>query len=155
MRGATQIRRARLPTIPKASNSTPSTPTATTVVVESGSARAIWTERVPISIPRSNTTRRNVFQDELALAFLEADVIVVAEVARLESLPPESRLNPEKLIQDIAAGGKSAHYVPKVDAIVSHVAKEARGGDVICVFSNGGFGDLHSRLLKQLDPKSR
>ena len=104
---------------------------------------------------RSNTTRRNVFQDELALAFLEADVIVVAEVARLESLPPESRLDPEKLIQDIAAGGKSAHYVPKVEAIVSHVVKEARGGDVICVFSNGGFGDLHARLMKQLDPKSR
>ena len=105
--------------------------------------------------PRSNTTRRNIFQDELALAFLEADVVVVAEVARLESLPAELRLNPEKLIQDIAAGGKSAHYVPKVDAIVSHVAKEARGGDVICVFSNGGFGDLHAHLMKQLDPKSR
>src|SRR5579859_3377523 len=32
--------------------------------------------------PRSNTTRRNVFQDELALAFADADAVVVAQVAR-------------------------------------------------------------------------
>ena len=105
--------------------------------------------------PRSNTTRRNIFQDDLALAFLEADVIIVAEVARLETLPPESRLDPEKLIRDISAGGKVACYLPKVDAIVSHVIKEARGGDVLCIFSNGGFGDLHAQLIQKLDPKSK
>ena len=34
--------------------------------------------------PRSNTTRRNVFQSELATAFADADAVVVSEVARLE-----------------------------------------------------------------------
>ena len=34
--------------------------------------------------PRSNTTRRNVFQNELAGAFADADAVVVSEVARLE-----------------------------------------------------------------------
>ena len=36
--------------------------------------------------PRSNTTRRNVFQSELAGAFADADAVVVAEVARLEQI---------------------------------------------------------------------
>src|SRR5438034_8883305 len=33
--------------------------------------------------PRSNTTRRNVFQSELVAAFKAADQVVVAQVARL------------------------------------------------------------------------
>src|SRR2546421_730019 len=37
--------------------------------------------------PRSNTTRRNVFQNELAQAFADADVVVVSQVARLEQVP--------------------------------------------------------------------
>ena len=51
--------------------------------------------------PRSNTTRRNVFQSELADSFADADEVVVSQVARLELLPPEERLSPEKLMQDL------------------------------------------------------
>src|SRR6266516_1924458 len=53
--------------------------------------------------PRSNTTRRNVFQTELARAFADADSVVVSQVARLELLSPEERLNPEKLMADLKA----------------------------------------------------
>jgi len=45
--------------------------------------------------PRSNTTRRNVFQQELADAFADADGVVVSQIARLELLKPEERLNPD------------------------------------------------------------
>src|SRR5208283_148998 len=69
--------------------------------------------------PRSNTTRRNVFQAELAAAFADADAVVVAEVARLEQLLPEERLNPEKLMEDLKAAGKNAAYLPDVEAIVA------------------------------------
>jgi UDP-N-acetylmuramate: L-alanyl-gamma-D-glutamyl-meso-diaminopimelate ligase len=100
--------------------------------------------------PRSNTTRRNVFQAELAESFADANAVVVSEVARLEQLAPEERLNPEKLIQDLKALGKDAAYLPDVDAIVAHVAKDAQGGDIVCVFSNGGFGGIHGKLLERL-----
>src|SRR5579872_845517 len=36
--------------------------------------------------PRTNTTRRNVFQDELAASFVDADAVIVSQVARLEQL---------------------------------------------------------------------
>ncbi len=100
--------------------------------------------------PRSNTTRRNVFQTELADAFADADSVVVSEVARLEQLAPEERLNPEKLMQDLKAAGKEAAYLPDADAIVGHMAKSAMGGDVIVVFSNGGFDGIHGKLLERL-----
>jgi UDP-N-acetylmuramate: L-alanyl-gamma-D-glutamyl-meso-diaminopimelate ligase len=100
--------------------------------------------------PRTNTTRRNVFQAELAEAFADSDAVVIAQVARLELLAPAERLNPELLLQDIKQSGKAATYLPDVDAIVEHVGKGAEGGDVVCVFSNGGFGGIHAKLLDRL-----
>src|SRR5579862_2945662 len=100
--------------------------------------------------PRTNTTRRNVFQSELASAFGDADSVVVSEVARLEQLAAAERLNPEKLMQDLKTSGKNAAYLPDVDTIVTHVSKNIQGGDIICVFSNGGFGGIHAKLLDRL-----
>ncbi|HEX3988876.1 MAG TPA: UDP-N-acetylmuramate:L-alanyl-gamma-D-glutamyl-meso-diaminopimelate ligase [Verrucomicrobiae bacterium] len=97
--------------------------------------------------PRSNTTRRNVFQKELADSFKDADAVIVSQIARLELLKPEERLDPEKLMADIKSIGKAAAYLPDADSIVAHLKKEAVGGDVICVFSNGGFGGIHEKLL--------
>ena len=100
--------------------------------------------------PRTNTTRRNYFQAELAASFADADGVIVSQVARLELLAPEERLNPEKLMQDIGATGKPTAYLPDADAIVAHIAKSAQGGDVVVVFSNGGFGGIHGKLLARL-----
>ena len=100
--------------------------------------------------PRSNTTRRNVFQTELAASFADANAVVVSEVARLEQIVAGERLNPEKLMQDLRTSGKEAAYLPDVDSIVAHVAKNALGGDIVCVFSNGGFGGIHGKLLERL-----
>jgi UDP-N-acetylmuramate: L-alanyl-gamma-D-glutamyl-meso-diaminopimelate ligase len=100
--------------------------------------------------PRSNTTRRNVFQKELVAAFADADAVVVAEVARLEQLAADERLDPQKLMQDLKTSGKNAAYLPDVDSIVAHVSKNVQGGDIVCVFSNGGFGGIHGKLLERL-----
>jgi UDP-N-acetylmuramate: L-alanyl-gamma-D-glutamyl-meso-diaminopimelate ligase len=100
--------------------------------------------------PRSNTTRRNVFQSELAGAFADANAVVIAQVARLELLAPEQRLDPARLIQDLKNTGKDATYLADADAIVNHLGTHAQGGEVICVFSNGGFGGIHGKLLERL-----
>jgi UDP-N-acetylmuramate: L-alanyl-gamma-D-glutamyl-meso-diaminopimelate ligase len=100
--------------------------------------------------PRTNTTRRNIFQSELAASFADADSVVVAQISRLELLPPEERLDPAKLMQELQAAGKHAAYLPDVEAIVAHVAKHAQGGEVVVVFSNGGFGGIHDKLLGRL-----
>ena len=100
--------------------------------------------------PRSNTTRRNVFQSELVAAFADADAVVIAQVARLEQLPVNERLDPARLMQELKNTGKPSAYLADADAIVAHVGQQAQGGDVVCVFSNGGFGGIHDKLLARL-----
>jgi UDP-N-acetylmuramate: L-alanyl-gamma-D-glutamyl-meso-diaminopimelate ligase len=100
--------------------------------------------------PRSNTTRRNVFQDELPAALGQADGICLSQIARADQLPPEERLDPEKLMETLRSTGKPAFYEPDADAIVKRLEEEARDNDVIVVFSNGGFDGIHDKLLAAL-----
>jgi UDP-N-acetylmuramate: L-alanyl-gamma-D-glutamyl-meso-diaminopimelate ligase len=79
--------------------------------------------------------------------------VIVAQVARLELLKPEERLNPDQLIADLKAAGKNAAYLPDVDSIVTHAGTHVQPGDVVCVFSNGGFGDIHQKLLARFGRK--
>ena len=109
--------------------------------------RRVWA----IFEPRSNTTRRNHFQIELAEALRLAKRVVVAEVARLEQVPPEERLNPAQLMADIRAAGVEADYLPTTDEIVAHVVPQAQPGDILCVLSNGGFDNIHQKLINALE----
>jgi len=100
--------------------------------------------------PRTNTTRRNIFQAELVDAFADADAVVVSQVARLELLAPDQRLDPARLMSELNASGKKSAYLPDADAIVAHLAGNVQGGEIVCVFSNGGFGGIHAKLLDRL-----
>lgn len=100
--------------------------------------------------PRTNTTRRAVFQSELAAALGLADGVIMAPVARLDQLPVNERLDPAKVIHTIKDAGKPAFYEAGVDEIVKRVKPLASSGDAVVVFSNGGFGGIHDKLLKEL-----
>ena len=100
--------------------------------------------------PRSNTTRRNVFQDDLANALSKADLVVVPAVPDPEKVAEQDRLDPHKLVSDIQASGTSCWYLETVDEIVAQVVSESREGDTVAVLSNGGFGGIHQKLLDNL-----
>jgi UDP-N-acetylmuramate: L-alanyl-gamma-D-glutamyl-meso-diaminopimelate ligase len=108
--------------------------------------RRLWA----IFEPRSNTTRRAVFQQTLPEALGYADGVFLSQVARLDQLPEENRLNPERIVAEIAATGKPAFYEPDVTRIIARLKPLAAEGDVIVVFSNGGFENIHERLLTDL-----
>jgi len=63
------------------------------------------------------------------------------------------RLDPRQLVSDIKAHGTDGWFIDQVDDIVSHVAAEAKSGDVVAVLSNGGFGGIHDKLLDALSKK--
>lgn len=100
--------------------------------------------------PRSNTTRRAVFQHSLPEAFVDAYGVFIARIARLEQIPEADRLDPERVVADIAAAGKPAFYEPTADAIVARLKPLAQSGDLVVVFSNGGFDGIHDKLLRSL-----
>jgi UDP-N-acetylmuramate: L-alanyl-gamma-D-glutamyl-meso-diaminopimelate ligase len=100
--------------------------------------------------PRSNTTRRATFQCALPEALKNADGVILARVSNLEKLPPGDRLDPVRVVKTIQDCGVPAFYEPDVDDILHRVKPLAKPGDVIVVFSNGGFEGIHQRLLSEL-----
>jgi UDP-N-acetylmuramate: L-alanyl-gamma-D-glutamyl-meso-diaminopimelate ligase len=100
--------------------------------------------------PRSNTTRRAVFQDSLPRALAEADGVVLSQVARLDQLPEDNRLDPEAVVHDIQSHGKPAFYEAGVPQIIERLKSLVQTGDVVSVFSNGGFDNIHQKLLDSL-----
>jgi len=100
--------------------------------------------------PRSNTTRRAVFQQQLPEALKLADGVFIAQVAKLEQIPEKERLNPEAVVAAIAKAGHPAFYEKNADAIVDRIAPMLRPKDIVAVFSNGGFDSIHEKLLKRL-----
>lgn len=103
--------------------------------------------------PRSNTTRRNVFQTELADALAAADGVVFSQIDRPQQLPPSQRLNPEQLAEDIRQRGKPCEYLADADAVCRYLANETRPKDVVCIFSNGSFGNLRAKLKHVLQQR--
>ena len=100
--------------------------------------------------PRSNTTRRAVFQQQLPEALRLADGVFIAEIAALEQSPPEERLDPEAVVTAIAKAGRMAFYERDAAAIVERIVPLLQPNDVVTIFSNGGFDGIHGKLLATL-----
>ena len=104
--------------------------------------------------PRSATTRRKVFQESYVDALRRADRVVIAEVFRKAELAADERLSEEQLVQAVNARRVPAWFHPDAAAIVAQVSGEARAGDVVVIMSNGGFDNIHERLLTALRQKA-
>jgi UDP-N-acetylmuramate: L-alanyl-gamma-D-glutamyl-meso-diaminopimelate ligase len=59
-------------------------------------------------------------------------------------------LDTGQLISDISRQNKPAFALRDADEIVEHLRGELQPGDVVAVMSNGGFGNIHEKLLKTL-----
>ena len=125
-------------------------PTAIRLAIQSLRQRHPGSRLWVLFEPRSNTTRRAVFQQPLAESLALADVTLVAPIPDLHKIPENDRLNPEQLATDIARLGGSGDCMPDLESIIERVKTGARAGDVIAVLSNGGFGGIHDKLLAAL-----
>jgi UDP-N-acetylmuramate: L-alanyl-gamma-D-glutamyl-meso-diaminopimelate ligase len=109
---------------------------------------------VAVLEPRSNTSRRALFQHEFADALAGADRVVISIV------PPEplysatgevtEYLDAARIAADLRARGVEAAAIDGVPAIVDQLAANAEPGDVVLVMSNGEFGGLWTKLLDRL-----
>ena len=108
--------------------------------------RRLWA----ILEPRSNTLRRNIFQNELASSLALADRVVLASIFKSEAIPESERLNLELVIERIEQQGRPACVIADADAIIATTAPEMRPGDVIAILSNGGFGGIYEKLPQRL-----
>jgi UDP-N-acetylmuramate: L-alanyl-gamma-D-glutamyl-meso-diaminopimelate ligase len=125
-------------------------PTAVKVTCEGVRARYPDRRLVAVFEPRTNTSRRAVFQSDYVPVFNAADLIVVREPRGVEGIPPEGRLSARKLAEDLRERGKTALSFATTDEIVEFLREELHYGDVVLVMSNGSFDNLNDRLLAAL-----
>lgn len=100
--------------------------------------------------PRTNSSRRAIFQDSYGKSFADADLVVVREHVPLIGIAPEEQFSSLRLVQKLCSQGIVSHYFPDTDAILDFLCAEAERGDIIVIFSNGGFDNIHKRLLSGL-----
>ena len=100
--------------------------------------------------PASATNARALFEDRYLEAFALADTLIITRVPRPERARGDEPFSPERIVQQLRATGKTAHYLPNADSIAAHLVGETRPGDLVVFMSNGSFGGVQEKLLADL-----
>ena len=105
---------------------------------------------VAVFEPRSYTSRTRIFEGDFARSFASADLVIVAAAHLPGKVPEGQRLSEADLVAAIQRESTPAEVVPSVAEIVNRLERDLREGDRVVVLSNGGFGQIHDRLLQAL-----
>ena len=102
--------------------------------------------------PRSNTSRRAVFQQRYAEALAGADRVALSAVYAKanDPLAADEMLSTERLINDLRAVGVEAWSEDGPEEILQRLLTEIAGDEVVVCMSNGAFAGLPRRLLAAL-----
>ena len=118
-------------------------PTAIATTLE-GLRQQVQNERIiAVLEPRSNTMKMGVHQHTLAASLKAADHVILYQ--------------PDNLgwqLDEVAASiGSNARIFNDLPSILSHLQELATTGDHILIMSNGGFENIHQRLIDILEKK--
>jgi UDP-N-acetylmuramate: L-alanyl-gamma-D-glutamyl-meso-diaminopimelate ligase len=120
-----------------------------------GSNRESSGRIVALLEPRTNTSRRALFQDDYIRALEGADRIAIAEVADepIYSATGEVTecLSAAAVASALRDRGRDAIALAEIDDIVEWVVSGRREGDTVLVMSNGAFGGIWEKLLSALE----
>lgn len=105
--------------------------------------------------PRTNSSRRNVFQEHYARAFDRVDLVCIKRPPGMEAIPEDQRLDVERLVTDIRGRGKEARLFASAEDLLGFLGDCARPGDLIVCMSNGSFDGVPARLAEALRAKAR
>ncbi len=100
--------------------------------------------------PRTNSSRRAIFQQDYIPCFDASDLTFIREPVPLDNVPQDELFSAKQLTADITARNKHAISCPDTDSILSQLLPILQPQDVVAILSNGGFDDIHNRLLEQL-----
>lgn len=101
--------------------------------------------------PRSNTSRRNIFQREFALALGTADVVVLSDIWSPEKIPAAERLDVARLVADLKAAGRPAWRFPDSGSIAAWLPDQLKEPAALLFMSNGHFGNLPRMVWHRID----
>jgi UDP-N-acetylmuramate: L-alanyl-gamma-D-glutamyl-meso-diaminopimelate ligase len=105
--------------------------------------------------PRTNSSRRAIFQKDYVKAFAAADTVLLREPLPLANVPAEDHFSSRQLAADLLTNGQlQALSFPDTDTLLAQLEKDTARGDVVAILSNGGFDNIHVRLLEILKRKA-
>jgi UDP-N-acetylmuramate: L-alanyl-gamma-D-glutamyl-meso-diaminopimelate ligase len=129
-------------------------PTAVRGSIEALRQRFADRRLIAVFEPRTNTSRRAIFQQDYARSFDSADRIIIRSVPESPIYsatgPIEGFFSAEKLVADLHERSLPATSCDSVEEIIEKLTDECRSGDVVLCMSNGSFDDIWQRLLVAL-----
>jgi UDP-N-acetylmuramate: L-alanyl-gamma-D-glutamyl-meso-diaminopimelate ligase len=98
--------------------------------------------------PRTNSSRRAIFQQDYIRAFTAADAVLLREPLPLANVPEGELFSSAQLAADLRQNGQAeAQAFADTDILLAHLETSLNSGDVVAILSNGGFDNIHVRLL--------
>lgn len=100
--------------------------------------------------PRTNSSRRAIFQNDYVSCFDSSALTFIREPVPIEGIAAAELFSAEKLAKDLQNRGLSAESCPDTDTILEKLLPRLQPDDVVAILSNGGFDNIHARLLEKL-----
>lgn len=100
--------------------------------------------------PRTNTSMRNFFQQTYPDSFLQADMVCICKPSVKKKIDARDKFSTEKLVGDINNRGVEAHHFEKSDQVIEFLSSKLTDGDLVLIMSNGGFDNIHNKLIEKI-----
>ncbi len=110
---------------------------------------------IAIFEPRSNTSRRKMFEERFASALSLADLALIAPPHNPSLIPAEERFSPERVSSRVKRMGGRGIPFDDVMKIPSFLDKEARAGDILLFMSNGDFSGIQERTFQMISGREK
>ena len=125
-------------------------PTAVAATVHAVQER--WPKRRTVAVfePRSNSSRRKVFEETYADALAEADAVFISSPPLRHNDDRDNFLDADAVAAHVEREGTPAAAYESADALLPHLLETLRPNDVALVMSNGSFDGLHDKLMGAL-----
>ena len=110
---------------------------------------------VAVFEPRTNTSRKAIFQTHYVASLVGVDLAVLREPRGVDELPESDRFSSRRLAQDLMNAGTKAFAFDDTEEILNYLLHELRTGDVVLIMSNGSFDGIGLRLLRALKERGQ
>ena len=111
-----------------------------------------WPDRRLVAVfePRSNSSRRKIFEEPYGQAFDQADIVFVSAPPVRHNDRTSDLLDADRVGDLLRARGVAASICPHAEALLPPLLNALQPGDTALIMSNGSFDGLHARLIEAL-----
>jgi UDP-N-acetylmuramate: L-alanyl-gamma-D-glutamyl-meso-diaminopimelate ligase len=125
-------------------------PTAVEKTIEAVKGKYSDRRLIAVFEPRSNSSRRGIFQEQYSKAFDLADLVFIPEPPMMEKVPVDDRFSSKGLVEELKRKGINAFYGKTTEELLDMILSNVRPEDVVLIMSNGAFDNIHEKLLSKL-----